>query len=60
MGHLSGRGLVLDAAVIGICLVANESAFSFYRSSRLRMPFSLGQLGGFRDHSSGRGFFERR
>ena len=29
MGHLSGKGLVLDAAVIGICLVANESAFSF-------------------------------
>ena len=30
MGHLSRRGLVLDVTVIGICLVANESAFSLF------------------------------
>ena len=29
VGHLSRRGLVLDIAVIGICLVANGSTFSF-------------------------------
>ena len=28
MRHLSGKGLVPDAAVIGICLVANGSVFS--------------------------------
>ena len=61
MGHLSRRGLVLDVAVVGICLVANGSAFFlFCRSSRLRMPSLLGQPGRFRNHSSGRGFCEPR
>ena len=30
MGHLSGRGLVLNVVVIGICLVVNGSAFFFF------------------------------
>ena len=30
MGHLSRRRLVLDVAVIGICLVANGNALSFF------------------------------
>ena len=34
--------------------------FLFCRSSRLRTPSPLGQSGGLRDHSSGRGFCEQR
>ena len=29
MGHLSRRGLILDVAVTGICVVANGGTFSF-------------------------------
>ena len=28
VGHLSRRGLILDVVVTGICVVANEGAFS--------------------------------
>ena len=32
VGHLSRRGLILDATVIGIFLVANEGAFSLLQT----------------------------
>ena len=47
MGHLSRKGLVLDVAVIGICLVANGSAFSFLQiltPSNAIFTWSTGQI----------------
>ena len=60
--HLSKRGLVLDVTVMTFVWLLTGAHFLFFfcKSSRLRTPSSFGQPDGFRDHSSGRGFYERR